>query len=138
MSNVLKVSEAASLGVHSVALIAGGSGDPLTAAAMAERLEASEAHLAKVLQGLVRAGILASTRGPRGGFSLARPASEITLLDVYEAIEGPFRAERCLLGEPVCGKDSCPLGEMFHRVAEEVKSGLGAITLEKFRIDIER
>jgi Rrf2 family protein len=47
-----------------------------------------EAYLAKHLKGLVHAGVLTATSGPRGGFRLARPATEITVLDVVEAVEG--------------------------------------------------
>jgi len=48
-------------------------------------------YLLKVLQQLVRANVLRSKRGPRGGFTLARPLSEISMLDVIEAVEGPMR-----------------------------------------------
>ena len=47
-------------------------------------------YLFKILQQLVRARILQSKRGPRGGFSMARPATKITMLDVVEAVEGPM------------------------------------------------
>jgi Rrf2 family protein len=47
-------------------------------------------YLLKILQQLVRANVLRSKRGPRGGFSLARPAKKITLLQVVEAVEGPM------------------------------------------------
>jgi len=47
-------------------------------------------YLLKIMQQLVRAQILRSKRGPRGGFSLARPAARITMLDIIEAVEGPM------------------------------------------------
>ncbi len=47
-------------------------------------------YLLKIMQQLVKARILQSKRGPRGGFSLARPATKITMLDVVEAVEGPM------------------------------------------------
>ena len=47
-------------------------------------------YLLKIMQQLVRANILRSKRGPRGGFYLARPAAKITMLDVIEAVEGPM------------------------------------------------
>ena len=49
-------------------------------------------YLLKLMQQLVRANILTSKRGPRGGFSLARPLNKITMLDVVEAVEGPLDA----------------------------------------------
>ena len=53
------------------------------------------AYLAKHLQAMSRAGILESVAGPRGGYRLARPAAEITILDVVEAIDGVEPAFRC-------------------------------------------
>ena len=47
-------------------------------------------YLLKILQQLVRAGVLRSKRGPRGGFSLARPTKKITMLQIVEAVEGPM------------------------------------------------
>jgi len=47
-------------------------------------------YLLKIMQQLVRANILRSKRGPRGGFSLARPTTKITMLDIIEAVEGPI------------------------------------------------
>ena len=57
-------------------------------------------YLLKILQQLVRARILQSKRGPRGGFTMARPATKITMLDVVEAVEGTFDIS---LGFEECG-----------------------------------
>jgi Rrf2 family protein len=54
-----------------------------------------EAYLAKHLQALSRAGVVESVPGPRGGYRLARPADEISVLDVVEAIDGGEAAFRC-------------------------------------------
>jgi Rrf2 family protein len=47
-------------------------------------------YLLKILQQLVRANVLRSKRGPRGGFSLARPTKKISMLEIIEAVEGPI------------------------------------------------
>jgi Rrf2 family protein len=70
-------------------------GATATAAQLARYYDLPGAHLAKQLQALVRADVLAATTGPRGGFSLARSASAITLLDVVEAIDGTSDPYEC-------------------------------------------
>jgi len=68
---------------------------PVPTAKLAAGFELPPAYLNKQLQALVRGEILTSTPGPKGGFRLARPLSEITLMDVVTAIEGPEQAFRC-------------------------------------------
>lgn len=69
-------------------------GGTVSAAQLAAHYDVPAAYLAKQLQALVRAGLLGATTGPRGGFRLARPAGEITLLQIVEALDGtsPFYA----------------------------------------------
>ena len=61
---------------------------PISGRRLAESHELPTAYTAKQLQALVRAGVLTSTSGPRGGFRLARSADQISLLDIVDAIEG--------------------------------------------------
>lgn len=63
-------------------------GAAASAGQLARYFDVPPAYLAKQLQSLVRAGILAATTGPRGGFRLARPAAEVTLLQLVEAVDG--------------------------------------------------
>ena len=67
----------------------------LPAARLAEYHGVPSAYLAKHLQALAREGVLETVKGPRGGYRLARPAAEITVLDVVEAIDGDESAFRC-------------------------------------------
>ena len=67
----------------------------LPAARLAEYHGVPSAYLAKHLQSLARADVLETVKGPRGGYRLARPAAEITVLDVVEAIDGDEPAFRC-------------------------------------------
>ncbi|WP_406291016.1 RrF2 family transcriptional regulator [Embleya sp. NBC_00896] len=70
-------------------------GQAVTATKLAAFYDLPAAYLNKQLQALVRAEILTSTSGPRGGFRLARDLKQITLMDVVAAIEGPQDAFRC-------------------------------------------
>ncbi|MHC4713915.1 MAG: RrF2 family transcriptional regulator [Planctomycetota bacterium] len=128
MSGLLKISEAAVLAVHTAALLAGEEGRVMTTHEAAEYLGASEAHLSKVLQRLSRSGLVNSVRGPKGGFSLARPAGEVTLLEVYEAMDGPLPEGRCLLDTSVC-EGRCILGNVLCEVGETVKRRFEGTTL---------
>ncbi|MEV4110673.1 Rrf2 family transcriptional regulator [Nonomuraea sp. NPDC049695] len=64
-------------------------------AQLAQYYDLPAPYLAKQLQALVKAGVLAATTGPRGGFRLARPASEITLLQIVEAVDGTSSPYEC-------------------------------------------
>lgn len=70
-------------------------GATASAAQLADYYDLPPASLAKQLQALVKAGLLTGTTGPRGGFRLARPAAEISLLDIVEAIDGASSPYEC-------------------------------------------
>ncbi|MCK4409005.1 MAG: Rrf2 family transcriptional regulator [Candidatus Eisenbacteria sp.] len=137
MSGLVRASEAATLALHAAAIMASRTGPPVTAAVMADGLSASEAHLAKVLQRLAKAGLVTGTRGPGGGFRLTRPAKKISLRQVYEAIEGRLRVERCMVGKPLCNKLHCPLGSLFARLSDDVLETLGKTTLADIELPLK-
>ena len=104
MSEVVIISEAVTLALHGMGLLR--KGDRMSAKNMAASLDVSEAHLAKVFQRLVRVGLVRSTRGPSGGFDLVKDPADISLLDIFVAIEGGVPVGRhCILGN----QDNCPL-----------------------------
>jgi Rrf2 family protein len=74
-----------------VGYIAQNDGDALVlASTVSKEYSIPNEYLLKILQQLVRANILRSKRGPRGGFSMARPANEVNMLEIIEAISGPL------------------------------------------------
>jgi Rrf2 family protein len=92
----MKLSEGVEHAIHSVALLAALKPDRvLAAAALAEFHGVSPSYLLKHLQALSGARILATVPGPNGGYRLARPPADITLLDIVLAVEGPQPAFRC-------------------------------------------
>jgi Rrf2 family protein len=92
----MKLSEGVEWGSHCVVLLSFlPDGAAIPAGRLAEYHEVPVAYLAKHLQALSRAGILESVQGPRGGYRLARPATEISLLEIVEAIDGEQPAFRC-------------------------------------------
>ena len=123
MASPLKISEAASLALHTKVLLAAEKKKNLATRDIAARLRVSEAHLAKVLQRLGRAGLVRSRRGPGG-----RDAKSITLLDVYEVTEGPLVSQDCLMGEKAC-QGQCILGGLLTSLGEQVRDYLSRNTL---------
>ena len=90
----MKISTTTQYGLIAVGYIARNSTGPkdtVMAKKIATEYGIGWEYLLKVMQQLVRANVLRSKRGPRGGFTLARPISEITMLDVIEAVDGPMR-----------------------------------------------
>src|SRR5512145_2976188 len=78
--------------------------------AIAKTQDVPPRFLAKIFQALAKAGVVKSHRGAKGGFSLARPAAEITIRDVIEAVEGPVFLNVCLAGAGDCTRDQiCPM-----------------------------
>jgi Rrf2 family protein len=89
--------------------------------------------LAKIFQRLVRAGVLVSAKGRGGGFSLARPAHAINLLEIVIALDGQQGIERCVVGlnpDQSCGDAVlCPLHDLYKPIRTRLKDFLATTTL---------
>lgn len=84
----------------------------------------------KILQALVRADILQSVRGPRGGYALAHPPDQVTLLMVVKAIDGTKALDGCVVGLGTCSADMpCPLHDAFVPVRASIRACLEDTTL---------
>ncbi|MBN9023815.1 MAG: Rrf2 family transcriptional regulator, partial [Rhizobiales bacterium] len=93
---VMKMGQGVEWALHACVNLAwAGPEQPLPVAALAELNGLPAPYLNKQLQALARAGVLTSTPGARGGFSLARPPEDITVLDVVQAVDGEEGAFRC-------------------------------------------
>lgn len=87
--------------------------------------------MAKILRSLVRAQLLRSTRGVNGGFSLAKDPSEISLLDILEAIEGPLALTDCTPNAEECEHSgNCPANAVWSRVQASIRDILASACLE--------
>jgi Rrf2 family protein len=129
MSKIVTLSEAALIGLHSMVLIA-RSGATVNVDKIAENTGSSRHHVAKILQRMVKEGFLESHRGPSGGFFLSRDPRQITLLDIYEAIEGKIRITGCQSGNPVCPFSKCILGNVVTEMTLLFRDHLGSTTLD--------
>ncbi len=129
MTSALKISEATSLAFHAMALLSAEPDRRHPTRELAETLRVSETHLAKVMQRLAKQGIVESVRGPGGGFRLGMGVDEVTLLEIFETIEGPFNPSNCLLGGMLCGGRKCIFGELIRTVNEKVLTYLSETRL---------
>lgn len=94
--------------------------------------------LAKLLQDLVREGLLESNKGPGGGFRLALPADRITLRRVAEAVDGAGRLERCPAGSAECNDRAvCPMHESWKTLRGEILAYLDQTTLADLARSLE-
>ena len=102
---------------------------PLEAIAAAEDLPTP--FLAKVLQALTRVGIVEARRGAGGGFCLAKPPREITLLAIIEALEGPLALNCCLRGPGACPRQPiCPVYAVWRRAQARLAEVLQSANME--------
>jgi Rrf2 family protein len=128
-------SKLAQSGIAAVSYLAAVSAEErLTGSAeIAESREISQQLIAKVLTMLSRAGLVEGTRGPSGGYRLARPAGEITLLDVVQVFENSEDRVMCPFGPNWCGHGPhCPLHDTFAAMHQNALDGLQEETFAQF------
>jgi Rrf2 family protein len=105
-------------------------GTLVTRHAIARATDAPASVLAQSLAGLVRAGILDGQAGPRGGYSLARPAHDVTIYDVVNAIDPNDHEQRCVLREGACSwEGACPFHAFLAQAQERFIETLRGQTL---------
>jgi Rrf2 family protein len=116
MHKLINISEASSIAIHSLALIA-KLDKHINATHIAKLTGFSKNHLSKVLQILVKQGYLNSNRGPKGGFNLIKNADEISLLEIYELIEGKSANDFCTEHNPICPFLDCIYGDIVEEIS---------------------
>jgi len=129
VSNFVKLTEAASLGLHAMAMLARHEGRRITNQVIARKLHASSHHLSKVMQRLVHAGLVRSTSGPQGGFVLAKSADRITLLDIHEAVEGTVAESGPTPVPAEGGGNGSPLGTALEDANRQIRCYLAGTAL---------
>lgn len=131
MSKIFALSEASSIAIHSMVLIARAE-NGINATKIADFTGFSRNHIAKILQRLVKNDMLKSVRGPAGGFSMKRKPQEVSLLEIYESIEGPIVESDCPLLNEVCNFDRCIFGNVVNKMTLEFRKFLKEQTLDLY------
>ncbi len=123
MSRIVSLSEAASIGIHSMILIAKAP-ESINVIRISELTGTSKHHVAKVLQRLVKENFIASRRGPNGGFRLVKRAEDISFLSIYEAIEGKVDMPSCPMDKQVCPFEKCIMNNVMTKMTVEFRDYL--------------
>ena len=105
---------------------------------IAERYDIPIELMAKVLQRLVRTGLLVSTQGTRGGYTLSRPSGSISVADVIQAIDGPFTVTACSTDKHDCDQyNKCNVRGPLWQIRERIVATLGMVSIAEMAAESE-
>jgi Rrf2 family protein len=129
----MKLTRASEYAIFALVEMAGQAGDGRPAAShlTAQARGLPERFLLKVLQPLVRVGILNSIKGPNGGYRLAKPATKVTMLDIIEAVDGPLRGEVPRTGGKGTDALEHRLQDICQGVTDQVRQQLAKVRLSE-------
>ncbi len=129
----MKLSTKARYGARLMLDLAVHSGEgPILLRVTAQRQDISEKYLSFLAGLLKSAGLINSARGCHGGYSLGRPASEITLKDIVSALEGPIYIVDCIDNFDTCERaGTCAARGMWRRVNDSLLATLASVTLDE-------
>jgi Rrf2 family protein len=114
-------------------------GARVTIAQIARQRLLPVAYVRRVMQRLVKAGLLITTRGMKGGVRLARPASEISLLDVVRAVEGHVVLNRCVDNPKACPlAATCPVQRAWTQATRSLEATLATVRFDQLATHLER
>jgi Rrf2 family protein len=123
------ISQTVEYALRAAAYLAGQSPEARTTDQIAQATKVPKAYLSKVLQGLVRAGVVRSQRGIGGGMTLVKSPSELTILEVVRAVEPVGRIKECPLGLETHGTNLCPLHRRLDDALAQFESACARTTL---------
>ncbi len=119
----MRVSRSTGYAVLAVGYIAKHQGDGVVLSqSISKEYDIPLEYLLKILQQLVRANVLRSKRGPRGGFSLAKPTAKITMLEVIEAVDGPMNGELNLAEQADGERYSIKADKVYEKAVASARS----------------
>ncbi|MEI7527929.1 MAG: Rrf2 family transcriptional regulator [Elusimicrobiota bacterium] len=126
MQNILRISDAAAIALHTAGYLAGQEKPLSPAMDIAKALGVSYNHLSKVLQQLTKAGLVRPARGPKGGFALSAAGREGRVRDFITVFDGPPALTPCLLRHKVCGSRGCVFGDLLAETNRRFEAALNA------------
>jgi Rrf2 family iron-sulfur cluster assembly transcriptional regulator len=136
----MEISRRTDYGVRLILDLAGlPDGKRASTQEIAERQSIPAPFLAKIISQLSLSGLVNTHRGAGGGVMLARPAAEINLLQVIEALDGPLYLNRCVADQGLCPQDqACPVHRVWARAQENLVAALHSTTFDVLAGDAAR
>ncbi|MDN5348682.1 MAG: hypothetical protein PWQ54_78 [Bacteroidales bacterium] len=131
MSKIVTLTEAASIALHGMIIVAKAE-KMANVILIAELTGSSKHHVAKIFQRLVKDNFLESHRGPTGGFTLKSDPKDISLLEIYESIEGKIEVTTCPLDKHICPFDKCIMDNVTRRMTVDFRNHLKSHTLQDY------
>ena len=127
---MLRVTKLTDYATVVLTVLAARPGVVLSAAELAEQAGLEAPTVAKLLKPLAQAGLVEGFRGSNGGYRLARDASDISLIEIVEAMEGPLGMTECSVHAGACGiEHSCGVRANWRRINDVVADALRSVTL---------
>ena len=128
----MKLSTRTRYGMRAILELATGQGEgPVQIKAIAHRQDISVKYLEQLMTILKSAGFVRSVRGAKGGYILAKPAGQVKLSDVFNALEGPVTTVECLENENSCKRAAdCVTRQVWAEVQQAIESVLESMTLQ--------
>jgi len=133
MQSIIKISEATAIALHSIIYICNKDEGTSSVKEISQKFKVSDNHLSKVLQRLVKAGYLISSKGPKGGFVINKEHEDATFWEIYEIIEGKSQHSGCLFANGPCQGDQCIMGGLTNKITTEFENYFKKTKISDFR-----
>jgi len=127
----MKLSPAAEFAIRGMVVLSEryGQGVPVTLETVCTQRSLPREYLTKIFASLARARLVTPIRGKGGGFSLSRPPSQISLLEVIEAVQGPIVLNFCQHNPPQCDQVNCLIRDLWSELQKLIREKLAGMSL---------
>lgn len=127
---MLRMSKLTDYGTMVLAQLDASESELTTAGQLADATHLALPTVSKLLKALVHAGLVLSTRGVQGGYTLARPAKSISAAEILDALEGPVAITECSSSKGGCDLESyCRVGTAWQRINHSIRAALEGVSL---------
>ena len=126
----MQLSQAAELAVRGIRVLVTKGGDrPIPMDFICAEADLPKQYLVKIFAMLARVGLVRPVRGKHGGYLLGRPAEDISLLEVIEAVEGPIALNFCQIHPPQCDNEDCSIRSVWCELQQMFKDKLEGVSM---------